>query len=249
MDKLIISLLLVLTTMLGAGCSQLPGPLGSFFDSDTTVNFVIDDIGAARQSGGVSLRGTASLPDGTEVTVSAVRVLDVSSSGDRFSESTPYAILDRQFIPLEDGQWQAELALRQLDAANASFENWQFSEDLRLETRSPSQNVLFLAMIEPENFEGEVGEILNAATINGGDTQLSFTADGEPYLLVSQSMAIPVPSGSVVKAENTFRQGQYQDLWQDRANYSPRVDGSQEFTQLPFMEQDNLPLPLSNLMQ
>lgn len=247
MSKSMISIFLVLLLALGTGCSRLPELWSNFSDSDTKVDFVIDNIGDARQSGGVSLRGTASLPNGTEVTVSALRILDAPDES--FVEGTLYAILDRQFVEVEDSQWQTNLSLRQPDVTNSGFESWQFSDDLRLNAISPSQNVVFLAMIEPRSFSGEVGEILTNATINEGDTQLEFTSNGEPYLQVSQSMTVPIPSGTATKRENEFLQVQYQDIWQERSNYSPRVDSLEATPPLPFMEEDNLPLPIANQLQ
>lgn len=249
MKKLIVSILLVALTALGTGCYRLQASLGGFSNQGANVEFRIDEVMTTSQSGSVTMQGTASLPDGTEVSVAAVRVLDALTNSDRFLENSLYAILDRQFVEIEGNRWQTSLTLRQPDASNDLYESWQLNLDLRQQATSPSPNVLFLATIEPREFTGDVGAILNQAEINNGDSQLSFTAAGEPYLQVSQSMAVQVPAGTAIARTEDFTQAQYQELWTSRANFSPRVDPSAETVQLPFAQEDNLPLPTANLMK
>lgn len=249
MTKLAVSIFLALLVAFGTGCSRLQEYWGRFPNQETTVAFAIDDIKPTGQSERITLRGTASLPDQTEVAVSAVRILDVPEAGDRLIENAPYAILDRQFVEIENGRWQTSLTLRQPDTNDVLLENWQLDSDLLARAKNPAQNVIFLAAIEPDSFSGTVAGILEEAVINEGETQLTFTSSGEPYLQVSQLVSVQIPSGTAPKAENSFSQTAYQESWQARSNYNPQVDNLEEVGQIPFLEQDNLPLPIDSFLR
>lgn len=249
MNKVLVSIFLALLVIMGSGCSRMQAMIGSFTSHEAALNFTITEVNASGQSGNFSLQGEASLPDQTRLAVSAVRKLNTTSAENDISGGKPsYAILDRQFALVEDGQWQADLVLRHLDANGSGFENWQFETDLLKTTLNPSATVLFLVTLEPTSFSEDIEQLMTNAVINQGDTQLSFTTDGDPYLQISQSVAIPIPSGTVAQSDDSTL-AQNIDLWQERSDYSPSVSELGEQPQTPFDEDDNWPLPASNTMQ
>ncbi|MBE7383501.1 MAG: hypothetical protein F6J95_019050 [Leptolyngbya sp. SIO1E4] len=247
MNKVFVSVLLVLLMAIGSGCSRLSSSWRNFVDPEIGVDFLVNDVNIAGQSGNISLQGTASLPDGTQLAVSAVRILEEAATNEA-ADSLAYAILDRQSAVVENAQWQATLALQQVDANGAAFENWQSNPNLMQETLSPSPQVLLMVTLEPTHFSADIEDVLTNAVINGGDSQLSFTANGEPYLQISQSVAIQIPPGTVAQGDD-FTLAQTDDIWQERSSYNPRVDQVNETPELPFTEADNLPLPASNMLQ
>lgn len=249
MNKVLVSIFLAFLMIMGSGCSRMQGIIGSFTDHEVAVNFTITEVNASGQSGNFSLKGDASLPDQTRLAVSAVRKLNKTSSDNGAAGGKPsYAILDRQFALVKDGQWQANLTLKQLDANGSGFENWQFETDLLQTALDPSSTVSFLVTLEPTSFSKDIEQLLTNAAINQGDTQLNFTTDGDAYLQISQSMAIPIPSGTVAQSDDSTL-AQNIDLWQGRSDYSPSAGELGEQPQLPFDEDDNWPLPTSNIMQ
>ncbi|NJL87271.1 MAG: hypothetical protein HC886_16915 [Leptolyngbyaceae cyanobacterium SM1_1_3] len=248
MSKLFVSTFFVLLLLVSSGCSFIQDSWSSYASRNVAVNLSIDEIEMVGQSGGFDLKGTASLPDKTRLSIAAVRTLKEISSPDISENGPSYTILDRQFAVVEEGQWQADLSLRQLDGEGNSFESWQLNADLFQEDLTPSPTVLFMATLEPTSFSTDVEDFLTKAVINNGDSQLSYTSSGRPYLQVSQSMAIPMPSGKVPD-NNNFTLVEADNIWQKRLTYSPEVDESNDTSQMPFTEEDNLPLPLSNMMQ
>ncbi|NER84337.1 MAG: hypothetical protein F6K42_33345 [Leptolyngbya sp. SIO1D8] len=248
MNKVLMFLLLALLVVFGTGCNRLQGTLGNFGQHETTINFVIEDIRVGGQSGNVQAEGVASLPDGTRLTVSALRTLEDTAAQNDPSNGPFYAILDRQFATVEQGKWQASLGLRTVDANGSPFESWQFNTDLFQKVLSPSPSVLFTVALEPINFVPDLQETLVNAVINGGDSRVTYTSEGEPYLQISESLAIQIPSGTAVAGED-WTLTQINSVWQERSNYVPSIDDLSDTSQLPFKENDNLPLPAANMMQ
>ena len=248
MNKVFVTMFFVLLVAVMSGCANLQSAWSNFAARDSAVTLAVNDIRTAGQAGSASLEGTASLPDGTQLAVSAVRTLEDVPSRDAFSDDAPYAILDRKFATVEDGQWQANLTLWQPDANDAPFESWQLNPELLQEALTPSSTVVFIVTLEPISFSPAIDTIVRDAIINDGNTQLSYTSGGEAYLQIRESLAIPIPSGTVATG-NDSTLSRYGDIWQGRSDYSPKIDELSDRAQLPFADTDNLPLPASNMMQ
>lgn len=250
MYKTLVPIFLALLLVAGSGCSRLPEAWDNFFTrDDTAIDFDIGNVQVVGQTGTIRLEGVASLPDDTQLAVSAIRNLADDSSLDGFSEHSRYAILDRQFATVSSGQWQAEMVLWQPDANNSLFESWQFNAALAQETLAPSPTVVLIVALEPASFSDDIEGILANATINDGNSQLSYTVDGEPYLQVRQPIAVTVPAGPVALEAGDSTLAAYTELWQERSDYNPKVDELTNSPQRPFAEEDNLPLPIANMMQ
>jgi hypothetical protein len=243
MKKALLSILFTFTLILLNSCTLLQDSLHSIVISDTSIAFEINDLSAVGQTKNISVGGKASLPDDTQLTVSAIRLLSNSPENDDFDGETIYAILDRQFAMVKNRQWQANLELQEKDANGSSLESWQLALNSSKDDINPSSSVIFTVSLEPSAFTEKLQEILSNSTINNGNTQISYTAEGEPYLRVSRMAAIEIPSDLVGRPIN------YREAWEARSDYKPSIEESRNPAELPFYETDNLPLPVSNMLQ
>ncbi|WP_346291429.1 hypothetical protein [Sphaerothrix gracilis] len=248
MNQFLTSIVLVFLLLLSSGCSRLHAAWNGYLNRDTAINLRIDEIQAIGQSGDFSVRGTTSLPEATRLTVAAIRPLTDDLTSDTSNGRLTYTILDRRFTEVEAGQWQAELSLRQPNAQGSPFEPWQLTAALLQEKTLPSPTLFFTVTLEPISLSPNIQQLLTEATINNGESQVSYTATGEPYLQISQSMNIQVPSGSLPQLHESVL-AQTDPLWQQRSSYSPKVDDLDNAAVLPFAEADNLPLPESHMLQ
>lgn len=248
MSQFFVSILLLLLMLVASGCSRLQSTWSHFASPIAVVDLIINDVKVTQQSGNISLEGIASLPDGTQLAVSAVRVLDNTPSRDPSSKNPAYAILDRQFVTIKDEQWQADLNLYEANASGVYFENWQLNNSQLLEKLAPNPAILLMVTLEPTSFSPAISDLLANAVINGGSSQLSYTLDGEPYLQISRSIVREIPSAANLQADDSAI-SKADEMWQNRSNYNPTVDDVNDGSQLPFAEEDNLPLPAVNMMQ
>lgn len=247
MNRLFVSLLIVVVLLMNVGCSSVANLRANLSDRDAAINFTIDDIQATEQPGNVNLQGSASLPDETELAVSAVRLLSDTAPVDTPQNRPSYAILDRQFATVESGKWQAELALWQLTANGSPFESWQVSTNLVDEDLTPDSNVMFIVTLEPTSFTLAIEETLAGADINSGNSRVSYTPSGEPYLQISQVMSVQTPSRSPQSAQAIPTKTD--EFWRERSPNSLDTRSSDEIAPLPFAQEDNLALPADSMMQ
>lgn len=176
-------------------CSSAATNLRSLTQSNAPLNLSIRQV-QGEGGGTYTVAGTTSLPNKTKITVSAVRYLIEGVNPETGSETDiPYAILDRQVVEVEQGNWQADLNLWQIAPDGRFQEAWQLSQQDAEVIFNPDVNVTFLATFDPvnqpENFKEEVER---------QDTSLQaalarFTPDGELYLQSGKTMAIALPTG------------------------------------------------------
>lgn len=244
MNKTLILIHLVLVGLLSTGCSFWQSGVAP----EASIKFSIDDISAVGQARSVSLGGEASLPDGIQLAVSAVRPLERSEGDEQRDDRPIYAILDRQFVEVEEGRWQADLTLQERDNNGDFFESWQFDGVFSENVLKPSSEVLFILALEPTNLTEEIQDRLVNDAFNDGENKLSYTSNGEPYMRVEQAIAMPAPTGNAAK-DNEETLASYLETWQPRSAYSPPVEESEENIKIPFYEEDNLDLPTANMLQ
>lgn len=188
--------ILVLLLLLCTSCS--------FQDSqeiDLTLN-----TQAGGRPGLYSLSGTTNLPDQSQITVAAIRNLrfpDQAVYGDE--SNAPYSILDRQVVRVEDGKWQATLNLWQVAPDGHFREAWQMEQSPIGDSLQPSADVSFVALFDPQ---GQLPTVENQ-TIQTPELEgqlVRFSNEGQPYVKVTQSQRIPLPTGRktppVVKPED-----------------------------------------------
>ncbi|WP_190488093.1 hypothetical protein [Pseudanabaena sp. FACHB-2040] len=180
------------------------------------------------------------------MSVSAIRNFDPGTlAGDGESEATQFVILDRQFAQVENGTWQTALNLWQVAPDGRYRENWQLDRPIPPAGASPSSTITFLVALEPSAFSRSVDRRAVATLDEPGNTLLSFTSSGEPYLQVSQAIAVALPTGQAQVGQLTLEPPK--DPWAGRSNLNAAADFDQPPT-LPFEEKDNLPLPQSNML-
>ncbi|MEQ8957560.1 MAG: hypothetical protein RLP02_06490 [Coleofasciculus sp. C2-GNP5-27] len=176
----------------------------SFQDSDD-IKLTLNAQAAGRP-GLYTLSGTTNLPDQSQITVAAIRDLRFPDQAVYRDESySPYSILDRQVVRVEDGKWQATLNLWQVAPDGHFREAWQLDESPIGESLQPSSEVSFVALFDPQ---GQLPTAENQ-TIQTPELEgqlVRFTNEGQPYVKVTQSEQIPLPTGRktppVVKPED-----------------------------------------------
>ncbi|MBD2101697.1 hypothetical protein [Leptolyngbya sp. FACHB-261] len=161
----------------------------------TEVNLSLQ-VQSDRQTGQFLVSGRSNLPDQTLAAVQAVRYLQPSDGiGER-----PYSVLDRQDVRLEQGQWQAQLNLRQARgddglAQEAWQEAWYQAEPMAVDSQ-----VYFQLTVLSSNQPPEVARNLGYNFRNIQSQALSFGEDGEAYLQAERSLDVPAVLGSTASA-------------------------------------------------
>ncbi|MBI4782669.1 MAG: hypothetical protein HY785_15315 [Oscillatoriophycideae cyanobacterium NC_groundwater_1537_Pr4_S-0.65um_50_18] len=171
-------------------------------------------VQAGDRPGLYQLSGQTNLPDKTQITVSAIRYLQKAGAVDATQpEATrvdpqklsSYAILDRQFAPVRQGAWKTDLNLWQTadsqlqvgsSQADKPQEEWQLS--LKDTNLKPLPEVVFLATVDPTQQPEGLQNQLDRLEVAQQLDLVRFTPDGEQYLQVSQTLAIPSPTAKAM---------------------------------------------------
>jgi hypothetical protein len=233
----------VLIVVLTAACDRLPSISRA---GENPVALTIEQVAETGQPGAFTLSGTATLPNQTPLTISAVRRLSTEAN-DSSSEPEPlFSILDRKSAVVQDGRWQAQLTLWQVSPEGFYQEPWQRTGD-GLAPSQASSTVEFRAALEPPDLSR--AKVKNRAAILDQATNplLNFTPEGQPYLTVSESRVVALPSSSVAASAGmptASRPG-----WQGRSLTDSPANSLTERQPLPFQESDNLPIPETNLLR
>lgn len=241
---------LILVFLLSSGCDRLQIFSGAASSAATTLS--LEQVAPSGQPGQYSLQGKAALPDGTRLSVSAVRAFELESSGLAENPANPdetpqYAILDRQFAQVSQGSWQTNLQLWQTAADGRYQENWQLGTPTPPDGAAPSATVTFLVTLEPRSFSQAVDDKQVETLSQSNSAILRFTDAGESYLQVGQTVAVALPMG---QASSTQRaQATSEDPWKGRSSLNAAAADFGKAPELPFEENDNLPLPESNMLR
>ncbi|HEY9762441.1 MAG TPA: hypothetical protein V6D07_07945 [Trichocoleus sp.] len=238
---------LVLTVLISYGCSS-PQNLVNISANPSPIQLTIEKIESSGQPGTYTLRGKAALPDKTRLSVSAIRDFALSSVAQETDADAPqYAILDRKFTVVDQGVWQSELTLWKIATDGRYQESWQMEMPVPPEGSSPDPRVSFLVTLEPSTFAKVVDRKLEASLNKTQSPLLSFTNSGEPYLRVTQAMAVALPTGRTQTARSSEELAD--DPWKGRSNLNAAAADFGKKSTLPFDERDNLPLPKDNMLQ
>ncbi|NJO77122.1 MAG: hypothetical protein HC827_00425 [Cyanobacteria bacterium RM1_2_2] len=146
-------------------------------------------------SGRYSVSGNTTLPDKTQITVSAVRYFQNGTQAT--GSSTPernYAILDRQVAEVTQGNWETRLNLWQSSASGQFQEAWQVKLDSEQRVE-PEADVTFLATLEPANQPASLRRQVEALESSQQVAITRFTTDGELYLQAVKTLPVPPPQG------------------------------------------------------
>lgn len=145
-------------------------------------------------SGSYSVSGTTTLPEKTQLTVSAVRLFQDKVRAGVTNMPTNYSILDRQMVEVNQGAWETQLNLWRNSANGQSQEAWQVKLDADQYTQ-PEPTVTFLATLEPANQPIDLKKQVEALERTRQVTLKRFTTDGELYLQAVKIVPIPPPQG------------------------------------------------------
>lgn len=177
-----------------SGCGLAP----SWFNpglSPTSLNLSLQQVKATGKPGIYTITGDTSLPEGTKITVSAVRYLNGGAELVDSTTDVPYAILDRQLATVSQGTWQATLNIWQTASDGLYQEPWQLSQTDAGVIFEPDPNVIFMATFDPVNqpvgFKAEVEEQDEALQA----ILARFTTDGELYLQATKTLSVALPTG------------------------------------------------------
>lgn len=246
MRKFLRSCLPLMVLLLSTSCASGSNPFK--LSSAAPVALEIEQVELSGQPGNYAVRGKTSLPEGTQLSVSALRTFELESAPAELESETPqFVILDRQVAEVRDGVWQSELKLWQTAADGRYQENWQMQMPAPPVDSSPSSAVTFLVTLEPRLFDQVVDAKEVEALDKSADSLLSFTASGEPYLRVSQSLAVALPTGRSQGSETALTAPE--NPWQGRDRLNAAAADFEDAPTLPFYEEDNLPLPSSNMLR
>ena len=173
----------VLLVLLCVGCSAV--------ESDVTELSL--QVKPSSQRGTYALSGGANVPDGTEVTVQAVRQLENLDLATTALESDQFSILDRQLVKVEAGEWKATLRVWQPAADGELAEPWQvygLQDDRQFE---PENQVSFTVTTPPSNDPKALERQWEASQNNPEGQQVGFTTEGRWYLQASQPLPLEPP--------------------------------------------------------
>lgn len=243
MKNSILSILVLVLGLFLAGCQSL----GAVIPDQPPVVLTIEQVKPDSNPGQYVLYGQTSLPDGTELTVSATRPLTSSAPEVSLSEPVVHSTLARSSATTENGRWQTQLQLWQASPEGLYQEIWQMQEPLASLPLSPQQEVLFAVTLSPNALAQSEQKPLKDLKRLGKSPAFNVTPAGEPYLESRQALAVSLPSPNRTATVPT--QNSKPSLWAGRTAQS-QMDSSFTSDQgLPFAENNNLPITASNVLQ
>jgi hypothetical protein len=242
--KIFLCLSLVCILLLGASCNNLQNTFNSSGKS-APIELTIEQVSPGGSTGNYALRGQTSLPEGTQLSVFAVRYLQQPSDQFPDEKVTQFAILDREFITTQNQQWNTELNLWQTTPDGKLLENWQLPEYALDQPPTAEPTVTFFVTLDPANFTEEIKRQVNRGDRQTDNPILRFTPAGEGYLQASQVVSIALPTGQTSAPPAATAP---ENPWQGRNTLNPAAIAPNPTSELPFAEGDNLPLPQENAL-
>lgn len=180
--------------------------------SDTPNLQLSMQVKASGRSGAYTVTGDTTLPDQSWMTVSAIRYLRSSSQAEGNAADLPYSLLARQRVEVAQGKWQTTLNLWQVAPDGRYQEAWQLNASKLGISLQPNATVTFVAALEPIGQPASLMEQLANQKIEG--SLVRFTAEGLPYLQVSQTLPIELPQGKTIPPRLTTQDAN--NGWSDR---------------------------------
>ena len=182
------------------------GTLSSTFPfPPPTIDLGIGQIDASNQPGLYEVSGNTTLPDGTELTVSAIRELKAIHAQHGQANATEhdsYSILDRQITTVEDGRWTSTLNLWHVAADGQFQEAWQTENSTLKDVFKPLPGVTFSITLDPKD-----AAALKTSIERQDAPQLKaiekYNVDGELYLQATKTQTVSLPFGSTLSPGET----------------------------------------------
>ncbi|MBF2086098.1 hypothetical protein [Thermoleptolyngbya sp. C42_A2020_037] len=171
-----------------------PGRFSLGFQHDIDLQLSVLSEG----NGVYTINGKTNLPDNARLAIAAVRYLEPPQSSSLSSEAKPsYSILAYQTATVTNGQWQAQLNLWQVAEDGRYQESWQFEQAALRLNLEPSQDVIFLATLNPigkvEQLPALEQQLRNKRLAISGK-HLYTAADGQQYVQVQQVQPVALPT-------------------------------------------------------
>lgn len=235
-----------LTVALITGCGSIQSFINSSRSSPEEASLEIQVTPGPPASGLYDLSGTANLPDGTALTIMAIRYLHLRQPALQAAEPEPtYSILAFDVVETRNNRWQSQLALRQIAPDGQYQEAWQLHEsDLDLAV-DPDPAVVFLATLSPMDDLEAIEQQLSADNQQFASRFVRVTAEGDRYLQAAELQEIPLPRGATVPvatAPEDINGG-----WGNRFLQLPDPPNLLEF-EFPDNRQTNAPLSSEELL-
>lgn len=183
---------IALSLVLLPGCTQIQ--IQSLFQwSEIDLNIQVADTDTP---GIYSVRGKTNLPENTEISIAAVRYLQLEGTDRPDANLNPtYSIL--AYVPAEvkQGEWQANLNLWRVAADGTYQEIWQIEQDKLGLSLQPEADVIFLATLTPIDELSELEQKLAKQGIRLAGGSVFSTSEGSRYAQVQQTLAVALPTG------------------------------------------------------
>lgn len=183
------TLFVLLPLLLCVGCTSLRFP-GQLADIELTLQ-----VAAAETQGVYAVSGETNLPDETQLTVAAVRYLSLDEPAG-FNPTPTYSILAYQPTEVQNGKWETQLNLWQVDPEGNYQETWQLEQARLGLSFQPATDVIFLATLTPPDKLSRLEQLLAAHGMRLSNRTVQTTPEGQRYAQIDQSIAIALPTGT-----------------------------------------------------
>lgn len=196
--------------------------------------------------GEYTITGSANLPENTQLTIMAIRPLEVADP--QFSE--PYSgssILARRFAEVRSGQWQTQLTLWQVDRDGRFQEAWQLDRSQWTFDPTPETEVTFVALLEPDSQIPLLRQNFQAQGPPSTENVVWLPTERSWYVQATQRIPVTLPTGKTkpppLKAQD-INWG-----WGERASTKPPKTSQSPPRPTTPIEPDKTPLTPSQFMR
>lgn len=187
--------------LLTGACSRLP----SFFTSEGTqsLRLSIDLAQGLDRTGTYRLVGSTSFPNGTNLSLAAVRLLNTLSTNPNLSRRpfiptamADYVILDRQLVTVQQGTFDGTLMLTMPSTQAGEMEIWQLKHPDILNVLEPNTDVVFTVTLDP-SIQTDKTRLWLRQNLGKASSELErYTTDGELYIQAWSQSGVPIPAVS-----------------------------------------------------
>lgn len=175
---------------------------------ETQVNQLSLTVEPSDRPGTYRLSGTTDLPDGTELTVQGLRYLEpLGQLLSDIQDKDHYAILDRDRVQVEAGQWSVALQLWQPNGEGEPLESWQLALPQSDRSFEAAPDVQFTVSTPPSGDERRLDAQWQSSKANPAIGEIRFTPDGDWYLQAQAIRPIAPPQSELPAAVAVFNAG------------------------------------------
>jgi len=185
-------LTIALLLPIASGCTQLQS-LFQWSEADLKIQVTGTDT-----PGLYTIRGSTNLPENTQISVAAVRYLQLESpdrSAIPLNLNPTYSILAYAPATVRQGEWQTQLNLWRVAADGRYQESWQIEQNQLGLSHQPDETVIFLATLTPIDELSALEQELARRGIRLAQGSVLSTSDGFRYAQVQQALAVDLPTG------------------------------------------------------